>query len=325
MRSRGRWLLQAAVVAGLVLGLHIGSATRSFAQINRRDVPVVAQPQQRFERGQDIQPIFEGWTRNDDGSFNFLFGYLNRNYAERPHVPLGENNFFEPGDPDRGQPTYFYPRTNRYQFEVRVPADFPTDGELTWTVSHRGSTQQAIGWLQAEWEIDVNTITSNGGTQFGRTAEELYANEWPDLTVGVGQSTISVGQSLTLTARMTDDELPVALPERDTDFRSRRQYPALTPPEDAPEIPDNISQYSRPRSTRNHMSLLWVVYRGPADADFAPSGYQEWEEGMDGDGFTSGAFETTVTFTEPGTYTLRAFGSDALFISKANASVTVTE
>ncbi|MEO2005738.1 MAG: hypothetical protein ABGY41_16760, partial [Candidatus Poribacteria bacterium] len=41
------------------------------------------------------------------------------------HVPLGENNFFEPGDPDRGQPTYFYPRTNRYQFEVRVPADFP--------------------------------------------------------------------------------------------------------------------------------------------------------------------------------------------------------
>ena len=38
------------------------------AQINPRDVPIGTQPQQRFDGGQDVQPIFEGWTRNEDGS-----------------------------------------------------------------------------------------------------------------------------------------------------------------------------------------------------------------------------------------------------------------
>ena len=115
-------LLLAVVMT--VLGF-TANAPAGLAQINSRDVPVVTQPQQRFNSGQDIQPIFEGWTRNEDGSYSFLFGYLNRNYAERPEIPVGEDNFFSPGEPDRGQPTYFYPRTNRYQFEVPVPADFP--------------------------------------------------------------------------------------------------------------------------------------------------------------------------------------------------------
>ena len=316
---------QAALAGGLVVVMVFGAAASGRAQINSRDVPIVTQPQQRFNTGQDVQPIFEGWTHNDDGSYNFLFGYLNRNYAERPHVPIGENNFFSPGEQDRGQPAYFYPRTNRHQFEVRVPADFPPDAELTWQVTHRGSTQYAYGWLQAEWEIDVNTITSNGRTQFGRSFEELYADVPPTISVEASQASISVDQPLTLTARMTDDEIPVPLPERDPDAFRRRREPTLIPPDDAPAMPDNIPQYSRHNVPRNHLSVLWVVFRGPSDAEFSPEGYQEWEEGMDGDGWTSGTFESTVTFSEPGTYTLRAFGSDALLISKANVTVTVTE
>ena len=314
-----------AIAGGLGLVLLLGVASSALAQVSRRDVPIVAQPQQRFNSGQDIQPIFEGWTRNDDGSYNFLFGYLNRNYAERPNVPIGENNFFSPGEQDRGQPTYFYPRTNRYQFEVRVPADFSPDAGLTWQVTQQGSTQYAYGWLQPEWEIDVNTITSNGRTQFGRGVDELYGDVPPTITVEASRSSIAVGQPLTLTARMTDDEIPTPLPERDPEAFRRRREPTLLPPDDAPEIPDNIPQYSRPSVPRNHLSVLWVVYRGPSDAEFAPEGYQEWEEGMEGDGWTSGTFETTVTFSEPGTYTLRAFGSDALLISTANVTVTVTE
>ena len=46
---------------------------------------------------------------------------------------------------------------------------------------------------------------------------------------------------------------------------------------------------------------------------------------MEGDGWTSGTFETSVTFSEPGTYTLRAFASDAMLISTANVTITVTE
>ena len=39
--------------------------------------------QERWNRGQNVQPVFEGWERNGDGSFNMLFGYLNRNYEEQ--------------------------------------------------------------------------------------------------------------------------------------------------------------------------------------------------------------------------------------------------
>ena len=313
------------LAGGLAIVVLLGAASSGRAQVNRRDVPLVTQPQQRFNSGQDIQPIFEGWTLNDDGSFNFLFGYLNRNYAERPHVPVGENNFFSPGEPDRGQPAYFYPRTNRYQFEVHVPANFPRDGELIWEVTHQGSTQRAYGWLQAEWEIDVNTITSNGRTQFGRGVDELYGNIAPSVTVEASAQSVAVGQPVTLTARLSDDDLPTPVPERDPDAPPRRRHPTLVPPDDAPDIPDNIPQYSRPNPTRNYMSVRWVVYRGPADAEFEPAGYQGWEEGMEGDGWTSGTFEATVTFSKPGTYMLRAFASDAMLISKANVTVTVTE
>ena len=54
-------------------------------------------------------------------------------------------------------------------------------------------------------------------------------------------------------------------------------------------------------------------------------GYQEWEDGMEGDGWTFGTVETVVTFSEPGSYNLRAFVSDAMLISKANIAITVTE
>ena len=313
------------LAGGLAVVMLAGAASSGRAQVNRRDIPIATQPQQRFSSGQDIQPIFEGWSLNDDGSYNFLFGYLNRNYAERPTVPIGEDNFFSPGAPDRGQPTYFYPRTNRYQFEVSVPADFPRDGELIWEVTRQGSTQRAYGWLQAEWEIDVNTITSNGRTQFGRGVEELYGNIAPVVTVEASTRSVVVGQPVTLAARMSDDDLPTPVPEPDPDEPPRnRRNPTLIPPDDAPEIPDNIPQYSKPNPSRNHMSVRWVVYRGPSDAEFDPTGYQEWEEGMEGDGWTSATFETAVTFSEAGTYTLRAFASDAMLISTADVTITVT-
>ena len=206
------------LAGGVAVVLLLGAASHGRAQVNRRDIPIATQPQQRFNSGQDIQPIFEGWTKNDDGSYDFLFGYLNRNYAERPHVPVGENNFFSPGEADRGQPTYFYPRTNRYQFEVHVPADFPRDAELVWEVTRQGSTQRAYGWLQAEWEIDVNTITSKWSHAVrSRVWKNCMRNVAPSLAVEASARSVAVGQPATLTARMSDDDLPTAVPERDPD------------------------------------------------------------------------------------------------------------
>ena len=65
----------------------------------------------KYNSGQDVQPVFEGWSRNADGGFAMHFGYLNRNWAEELAIPVGPDNSVEPGGPDRGQPTFFYTRT----------------------------------------------------------------------------------------------------------------------------------------------------------------------------------------------------------------------
>ena len=144
------------------------------------------------------------------------------------------------------------------------------------------------------------------------------------MSAEASHETVAVGAPVNLTARVTDDDLPTPVPERDDSLPRRRRDPTLVAPPGAPQIPDNIPSYTRPTPTRNHISVLWAVSRGPADAEFEPYGYQEWAEGMDGDGWTSGTFETTVTFEEPGVYRLRAFVSDAMLISHGDVDITVT-
>ena len=71
-----------------------------------------------------ISPAYEGWWPNDDGSFTMFFGYMNSNWEEEFDVPVGPDNHIEPGGPDQGQPTHFYPRRNMFLFTIRVPKDF---------------------------------------------------------------------------------------------------------------------------------------------------------------------------------------------------------
>ena len=111
-------------------------------------------PQTKFASGQDVQPYFEGWIKNRDGSFDMVFGYFNRNYQEEVAIPVGADNMVEPGAPDRGQPTFFYPRITRSALKVVVPKDWGPKTELTWTLTVRGKTEKAVAWLQPEWEID---------------------------------------------------------------------------------------------------------------------------------------------------------------------------
>lgn len=53
---------------------------------------------QSYRSGQHVEPAYEGWRPNPDGTFNFMFGYMNENWEETPDVPIGENNNFSPGD-----------------------------------------------------------------------------------------------------------------------------------------------------------------------------------------------------------------------------------
>ena len=53
---------------------------------------------QTYSRGQTASPAFEGWEQNEDGTFNFVFGYMNRNWDEELIVPIGPDTYFSPRD-----------------------------------------------------------------------------------------------------------------------------------------------------------------------------------------------------------------------------------
>src|SRR5260370_41844445 len=92
------------------------------------------------------------------------FGYLNRNYAETPVVPVGPENKFEPGDPDRGQPTFFDRRVHRKEFSVRLLSDWGKN-ELVWSLTVRGVTASAIARFQRGWALDHRYVEEVGRAQ----------------------------------------------------------------------------------------------------------------------------------------------------------------
>jgi hypothetical protein len=62
------------------------------------------------------------------------------------------------------------------------------------------------------------------------------------------------------------------------------------------------------------LSVRWIVFRGPADASFQPALAK----------VTEGKATTSVTFKEPGEYTLRAAAHDGLLTTAQNVTVSVT-
>lgn len=255
----------------------------------------------KFSSGQSVQPIFDGWSRNADGSYDLHFGYLNRNHVEELHVPVGPDNAVEPGGPDRGQPTYFYTRFNRRAFTLTVPKDWAKK-EVVWTVTTRGKTERAVGWLQPEWEIDKNA----------RGSTSKIANEPPTLTL-TGTSRISLPATLTLTATVTDDGQPP--PNRPRRGGTSENPPAFHVPQPTPTAPVNVPQIERPPrpSVTDRLTLAWIVWRGPSGVVFTPS-----VAGAD-----SGQVATTARFSKPGEYVLRARASDPGASTVRDIQITV--
>ena len=104
--------------------------------------------------GRSVTPVFEGWYVNPDGTFSISFGYYNRNSEEVLEIPVGPDNFIEPGDANQGQPTVFHTRRHWGVFAVKVPANFG-DKKVTWTLKIRGETFAIPGSLHRDWQIDA--------------------------------------------------------------------------------------------------------------------------------------------------------------------------
>src|SRR5438045_2360480 len=92
----GGVLLAAATLAGPA---SVGPYQLAAAFVRAELAPpiVIAQTQStelhiKFKSGQAVVPIYEGWERVPDGSFNMVFGYLNRNHVEELSIPIGAQN-----------------------------------------------------------------------------------------------------------------------------------------------------------------------------------------------------------------------------------------
>lgn len=284
---------------GLVAAVVITAAASSAQQLPPINV--------KRTSGQSIVPVFEGWERNDDGTFSLVFGYMNRNYTEGLSVPVGPNNRFESGDADRGQPTYFYPRRHQFLFRVKVPKDWG-EKELIWMLYVNGQTEKAYGSLKAVWELSRSVMVDN---LHGNNNINLAAlDKPPTLQIDPVPASVSLASTLTLTGVATDtDGIPPPSKPRARGLAVGRSD------SDAPAPFMNVP-LAPPLRFPAGLSAGWFVYRGPAAVTFDVDGYKPVPP--------SGTFVTKATFSEPGTYVLRAVASDSMLETIAEFTVTVT-
>jgi hypothetical protein len=275
---KSRALVGSAVMAAVLLGSTVSA-------------------QERWSRGQNIQPVFEGWERNADGSFSMVFGYLNRNYEEQPVVPVGAGNFFEPGAADRGQPTHFYNRRQQFAFKVRVPADWG-DKDLVWTVTHNGRTDRAFGHLWPVWEIDAGVRLLNRGAG---SAQGFADNQRPFISIdGADTLEVTLPDSLEVTVVAGDDGIPPPNPK----FAKRKQRRG----------PKSQAVVDPRKAATTGLAVTWLHWRGPGTVTFDP---QVPEIGK------GGRAVTQVSFSQPGTYVLQAVADDTVLVASAEVTVVV--
>ncbi len=227
--------------------------------------------------GGPVVPIFEGWYRNPDGTFELSFGYFNVNTEETVEIPLGSDNFIEPAAFDGRQPTVFEPvpesdRRHWGAFTVTVPADFGSR-DVVWTLHVRGQTLSVPGRLTSPaYEL--------AGWEFpGRSSVSPLLRWTADGPGGRGP------RGITGAARQAKVGVPLDL----------AAWVARDAEAGIDERPINIK---------------WFKHQGPGEATFAErTGVVEpaaWAE----DGGAEVA--TTVTFSAPGEYLLRVLAFNVI-------------
>jgi hypothetical protein len=258
-----------------------------------------------YSTGQNVAPSFEGWQARPDGTFDLLFGYLNRNLDEELDIPIGPENNVEPVGPDRGQPTHFLPRRNRYVFRVNVPKDFGAR-EVVWTLTAKAKTEKAYGSLKPDYVIDDLLIMKDVGALGARKIER--ENKAPTVRIeGAAQRTARTGEPLALTALVSDDGIPSPKPVP-------LRYPV----------------------TANALGLrvAWFVYRGAGKVTFEPEQFKVYTDYRSNSPWTpgwapppvppDGQYNVSVTFGTPGTYVLRVMAHDGGLMSTQDVTVNVS-
>ena len=263
------------------------------------------------ESGQSVQPSFEGWWQEPDGTYRIMVGYFNRNTKETPDIPIGPDNHIDPGGPDVGQPTHFLTRRHWGMFTLTVPKDFG-DRKLVWTLTANGQTMSVPMSLNKLWTIDPYHEIGIDNTPPTITFDENGPSKSGPAPL-VAQRTATVGVPLPLTVWVADDAKSQragtgggrgsaagrggANPGGDPNASIAAAAAA------AGIDADTIAQYL----SRNVVNLTWSKFRGPGEVTFA-SEKPKVEKIADGAIPKKAAFNgkaaTTATFSKPGEYVL---------------------
>jgi len=312
-----------------------------------------------YRRGQSVIPSYEGWHPNPDGTIDIWFGYLNLNWEEEVDIPVGPNNVIEPAPygPDAGQPTHFLPRTNHWQFAIRVPKDFGTK-EIVWTLTSKGKTLKTYATLKPGY------IHDDMGMQREFYGTPPPGNKPPVLAIeGERQRTAKVGQPVTLTAVATDDGLPRVGGRGGTAddagaaagagggggggarARGAGQAGAGGGGQGRGGPGVGIGGDSV-RGVAKGLRLAWFLYRNPPEmavavaptsssvVKFDPPQFKVWEDQRGGSPWApswvnppipaGNKWVVQATFLQPGTYVLRCQASDGLWNTNENVTFVVT-
>ena len=315
-----------------------------------------------YNSGQNVAPSYEGWEADADGTKYFLFGYMNRNWEEELDIPAGPNNGFSPGSPDLGQPTHFLPRRNRFILRVRVPEGFSEKDELVWTITANGKTEKAWATLKVDYKLDdVVKASETGALGAGSSSPEIRANKAPVVNV-VGERALraKAGEPLTLTSLVADDGIPkkrgggqalASASARSATQLEQRQQLDQQPEPGSSEGGVTAIPAAPATPRRNPMMLpparvtvgknvglhhAYYVYRGTGDVTFSPAQIKVWEDTRAGANSpwapvwapppmpADGKVTATVTFAEPGIFTIRSQADDGGLLGWDEITVTVT-
>jgi hypothetical protein len=285
-------------------------ATPRGAQIPR--APLVLEP--LGSRGEAIFPALEGWGPDKNGDTVILLGYYNRNKTQELVIPIGPDNRIEPGGPDYGQPTFFYPGRQHGVFAIKVPKDFGTQ-KLTWTLVANGQPSSISFWLNPQYWVNFFKHPANGNEPpVIRIQRDGSAMTGPSSSVAQTLTGV-VGKPVPLTLWASD--LPTQVTEGDDALAVRNRVSnAARGNQDAVAIIGGQviggaargSGAGAAPSTPPDITVNWKKHRGSGEVTFAQPRIPLVTK-RDPKAVLEAT--TTATFSAPGEYVIRAQVNDS--------------
>ena len=240
-----------------------------------------------YSSGQDVSPAFEGWEKNADGSFNFLFGYMNRNWQEEDRRPrrtrtTTSSPAARPGAADAPaaapQPVHV-PRARAEGFRPE---------EVVWTLTTHGKTNKAYATLRADCRIEnIDIMSETGALGAGTSNPEIRADKPPVVEIEGDKDADGENRPARHVVRARDRRRRAA--DRAADSARRR----VRQPADAvvaaqrrwrrdggPPHPGPPARLTVSKTLGLHAA--WFVCRGAGKVTFTPDQIEVWEDTREG-------------------------------------------